>query len=79
MISYLVHFSVPKLTLVLAARFKKNARKTIETAFAHKGIKYTAMEEEGGGCLVWSVQPADLASMHKLLSLTVSRLGVIWR
>lgn len=75
MISYLVHFSVPKLTLVLAARFKKNARKTI----AHKGIKYTAIEEEGGGCLVWSVQPADLASMHKLLSLTVSRLGVIWR
>ena len=79
MITYLALFSVAKLTMVLAQRIKTNPAKTIQTALTRQKVKFVTLEEEGGGGLVWSVQPADHASMHKLLSLEVSRFGVIRR
>ena len=75
MITYLFLFSVPKLNLVLAKRLKGTAKKSIETALNRQQIKYESLEELGGGFLVWSVQPADQPSMHKLLQMTESSYG----
>ena len=63
--------------MVLAQRVKGTAKRSIETALTRQRIKYTSLEEVGGGFLVWSVQPADQPSMYKLLQMTVNSSGYV--
>lgn len=58
---------------MLSSRLRsKKSKEAIQVALHSQKIKISSMDEEAGGGLVWSVQPADDNSYRWLLALKVS-------